>query len=405
MSRREARRGRGALRPVDMPSLADTLLLALYALGHIALMLAVCNRFMVRLRDTPGKTALMAAYLAAWPALAVVSALWIGPVGFAESFLFRAPWPQKLLAPWQWLVCAWVFAGIIAEVRRRRGPLPTELLARQIRLRPVAASAPCGPARLLARGDLARLEVCELTLAPARLPADLDGLRIAHLSDLHHDGEPRSEAFMAAVAEEVRRAAPDMVAITGDIVPFVAVPGSLAEAATTLGDLGAGCEVYAVLGNHDFWADAPQVQDALERRGVRVLRNEGTPVKRGSGRLWLAGLDDHWSGLADLDAALRGCGPGDFCVLLAHNPDAIIEAARRGIDLQLSGHTHGGQVALPLVGPLVVPSDHGRRFAEGLHKVGPALLWVSRGQSVHLPIRVGSTPQVTLITLRVPRGR
>ena len=399
MSPREARHGGRALRPEDMLSLADQLLLALYALGHIALMVALCNRGLVRLRDTPGKAALMAAYFAAWLALPVASALWIGPAGFAESFLFRAPWPQKLLAPWQWFVCAWPLAGVLVEGRRRRRPAPAELLARHMRLRAVDLSALSGSARLLARGDLARLEVCELTLAPARLPAGLDGLRLAHLSDLHHDGGPRSEALMAVVKDEVVRAAPDLVAVTGDIIPHA---GSLEEAAAALGDLGAGCDVYAVLGNHDFWVDASRVQEALERRGVRVLRNEAAQAIRDGGRLWLAGVDDYWSASADLDAALRGRAPDDFCLLLAHNPDAVIEASRRGVHLQLSGHTHGGQVVFPLIGPLIVPSDHGRRFAEGLHRVGGALLWVSRGQSVHLPIRLGSTPQVTLITLRCP---
>lgn len=382
-----------------MLSLADQLLLALYVLGHIALMLAVCNRFVVKLRDTPGKTALLAAYAGAWLALPVASAMWIGPAGFAESFLLRAPWPQKLLAPWQWFVCAVPIAGLIVEVRRRRRPAPPELLARHTRLRPLDLPALSGPARPAAWGDLARVEVCELTLTPARLPAGLDGLRITHLSDPHHDGEPRSEAMMAVVRDEVACAAPDLIAVTGDIVPDA---DRLEEAAAALGALRGECAVYAVLGNHDFWVDASQVQEALEQQGVRVLRNEGAQIVRDDDCLWLAGVDDYWSGLADLDAALRGRATEDFCVLLAHNPDAVMEASRRGVHLQLSGHTHGGQVAFPLVGPLVVPSDHGRRFVEGLHKVDGTLLHVSRGQSVHMPIRLGSTPQVTLVTLRSP---
>lgn len=381
-----------------MSSIADILLAALYFVGHLELMLAGANRWVVRIRDRPAKSALFVAYTLAWCAVPVVSASWIGLSGFAESFLFRAPVPQRLLCPWQWFTTGAAIVGLVSRLSAlRKSAGPAEQLQARSRLTRIDHSHIRGPlARLAARGDAGRLEVADITLALPSLPPTFDGLRVAHLSDLHYGGEI-SEALTALVIQEVEAAAPDLIVFTGDLATF---ERDIERGAEALASMPAPLGTYVVLGNHDFWTDAQRTHTALVERGVCVLRNQGVRLQRGPETIWLAGVDDYWSPTCDLGAALAARGEGEFCLLLAHNPDQVIAASRQEVDLQLSGHTHGGQVALPILGPLMVPSEHGRRFAHGLHKVGGTLLYVSRGLGAHPPIRIGSVLEVILLTLR-----
>ncbi|MGH9377896.1 MAG: metallophosphoesterase, partial [Terriglobia bacterium] len=195
-------------------------------------------------------------------------------------------------------------------------------------------------------------EITETQVSLPRLPAVDDGLRIVHLTDIHL-GLFTSVEEVQRVVDLANLLDPDVVALTGDYVTFS--PTYIWPVAQALSRLRARLGVFAVLGNHDFRVGAEEVTRALRAYHIRVLRNAsyalcpGDPVVKkhkvgGSYRtgatLWIAGVDDPWVGVADLGKALQPIPPRDPKILLCHNPETIGEAARRGVDLMLSGHTH-----------------------------------------------------------------
>jgi predicted MPP superfamily phosphohydrolase len=232
-----------------------------------------------------------------------------------------------------------------------------------------------------------------VTLRPAGWPAALAGLRIGQISDLHL-GHHYAEANVAWAIAAMRRERPDMIVLTGDFIAF-------ADAIPTLGarlaGLSAPLGVYAVLGNHDGGAEARDVITALGHAGVVVLRNQSRWINVATSGFWLLGLDDIWHGRHDVAAMLDGVSPTGCRVLLAHAPDVVELAARHQIAVQLSGHTHGGQIRLPWIGPFSLPR-HGTRYPIGEYRVGPTTLYVSRGVA-GAPLRLGCPPEATVITL------
>lgn len=232
------------------------------------------------------------------------------------------------------------------------------------------------------------------------LPAGLDGLTIAQLSDLHR-GPHVAEEHIRRGAEIAASLDPDLVVITGDFVSKSArYATSCAEA---LRPLRARLGVYAVLGNHDHWTGQTRlIRQVLARRGVEVLVNGSARFSHDSVDWWLCGVDDVWSGGPDLRATLAGARRDAFRVLLCHEPDFADVAADAGVPLQLSGHSHGGQVILPIAGPVVLP-PHGRKYPIGLRRVAgrQTLIYTNVGLGLIAPaIRFNCPPEVTLLTLR-----
>ena len=226
------------------------------------------------------------------------------------------------------------------------------------------------------------------------LPASLDGFTIAQLADLHRGPDVTQEDIVLAV-ELALRQKPDLVVLTGDYVTGSAdYAPSCAEA---LSPLLASGDVLACLGNHDHWTDANAVAGALTGAGLTVLRNAAREVADG---LWVAAVDDVWEQHADLERALEGVPAGATVVLLAHEPDYADEVATDGrVSLQLSGHSHGGQVRLPFIGAPLLPYL-GRKYPAGLYRVGEMWLYVNRGVGLIAPaVRFNCRPEVTLLRL------
>jgi predicted MPP superfamily phosphohydrolase len=232
-----------------------------------------------------------------------------------------------------------------------------------------------------------------------RLPAALDGLRVVQLSDIHHSPFTGREQIERAV-ELANSLRPDIIALTGDYISHEREYA--APCAEMLGKLRARCGVYAVLGNHDHWTDAALITDLFQAEGIRVLVNEGMrfehPEYPGAS-FWLAGVDDTMVGLEDLPLALAGSAADELKLLLAHNPIVLRRAARAGVDLVLSGHTHGGQVTLRAERS---PSGRPRRrLLRGLGRQGDTQIYVTRGLgTVVLPVRYGCLPEVSLLELK-----
>jgi uncharacterized protein len=229
-----------------------------------------------------------------------------------------------------------------------------------------------------------------------RLPAAFDGFRIVQLSDIHHGPFSSREQIERAV-DTANRLKPDIIALTGDYISkerHYAAP-----CAEMLGRLKARYGVYAVLGNHDHWTDAALITDLFRAEGITVLINEGQRFELNGEAIWLSGVDDTMVGLEDLSLALAGARSDEMKLLLAHNPIILRRAARANVDLVLSGHTHGGQVAIR--SERSASGRPRRRMLKGLGRQGNTQIYVNRGLgTVVLPIRYGCPPEVSLLELR-----
>jgi predicted MPP superfamily phosphohydrolase len=229
-----------------------------------------------------------------------------------------------------------------------------------------------------------------------RLPTAFTGFRVVQLSDVHHGPFSSCEQIERAV-ETANRLQPDIIALTGDYISRERQYA--APCAEMLGQLRARYGVYAVLGNHDHWTDAALITDLFRAEGINVLINEGMRFEQRGAAFWLAGVDDTMVGLEDIPLALAGARQDEMKLLLAHNPIVLRRAARAGVDLVLSGHTHGGQVALRSErGPSGRPR---RRLLKGLGRQGHTQIYVNRGLgTVVLPIRYGCPPEISLLELQ-----
>ena len=249
-----------------------------------------------------------------------------------------------------------------------------------------------------------RLVVRRLELALPRWPAGLDGLRLALVSDLHAGGPQVQPEHVARVVERTLREKPDLIAVLGDVID-VKVHGGAYVSPDAIGrelaKLRAPLGVFAVMGNHDWHSgEGLGVLRALREAGLTVLENAASPVVSGDTTLQVAGVADAHTRLADVYATLRDVPAGDPVLLLSHNPDVFPQVPPR-VALTVSGHTHGGQVDIPLVRRLMIPSRFGDRYAHG-HKVeGGRHLYVTSGVGTsRWPIRLRRPPEIVVLTLR-----
>jgi uncharacterized protein len=312
----------------------------------------------------------------------------------------------------------------IVRFHRRRpatiDPAPAAALAEEVRHHSLAR---------LPLNEILRLTVVDWTLDVPRLPPALDGLSIVHLTDLHLSGRI-GKAYYREVVRIANGLEPDLVAVTGDILEK---PACLPWIADTLGRLSAPAGVYFVLGNHDLVAmqegglapsgtpktppersaasrlspffqavDARPLRQALEQCGLidlggrwRQIEFRGTPIV-------LLGNERPWGATAaDLKDAPPPAPAGPVRIALAHTPDQLGWAVRHDVDLLLTGHTHGGQICLPLLGPIFSPTLHGVKYIGGVYYVPPTILHASRGISGDAPVRWRCPPEIARIRLRV----
>jgi hypothetical protein len=232
-------------------------------------------------------------------------------------------------------------------------------------------------------------------------PPPLSGLRIAVIADLHAGARFIGADKVRRVVALTDAARPDLILLAGDYTG--ARPGSARymtpEAiAQLLKPLAAPLGVYAVLGNHDHWEGGPRFAAALRAVGIAVLDNRSRILATPRGPLTLVGIDDAFTHHADPVKALAGVGPGALC--FTHSPD-IFPALPRTCRLTVAGHTHGGQVDLPLFGRLIVPSKYDQRYAAGLVREGGKTLFVSTGIGTSIvPVRFAVPPEVSLLEIR-----
>lgn len=266
------------------------------------------------------------------------------------------------------------------------------------------------------------LSVEKLTVAIANLPPSLQGTKLVQLSDLHYDGLRLSEAMLAQAIAVTNEAEPDLIVLTGDYVTDN--PAPIRQLVLRLKHLQSRSGIYAVLGNHDLYYSQSQreITNALTSIGINVLWNEiAYPLGQ---ELPIVGLADYWSREFNIKPVMSKLDADTPRIVLSHNPDTAQPLKKWRVDLQLSGHTHGGQILLPGIGPAVNLYKSFRRrlsksarrrmpfmqkdcakvvrhweWAQGFHKVGNNQLYVNRGLGTYLPGRLFCPPEVTVITL------
>lgn len=251
--------------------------------------------------------------------------------------------------------------------------------------------------------------VTHRVLPIADLPEPLNGLRIVQLTDIHH-GPWLALPYVREVVDAANALEADLILLTGDYVHHS--PAYIKPVAAELARLRARIGAVAVLGNHDWWEDGPLMAAELDRAGILPIDNGRrilTPDRRlatdAAEGLAIAGVGDLWEDPPDYRRALAGLPPTMPRLLLSHNPDVaeepgLVRGGRR-VDLMLSGHTHGGQVAFPLLGTPITPSQFGQKYAQGLVRGPVCPVFVCRGIGVSmLPLRAGVPPEIAVLELR-----
>ncbi len=255
---------------------------------------------------------------------------------------------------------------------------------------------------LRGRWELSRPEVRRVEVELSGLGPAFDGYRVVQFSDVHLDGA-MSLKRLRRVVEMVNAESPDLVAFTGDFVSS-RLPSNEKGLAEAFRELRSADGVAAVLGNHDHLVDAPEVRRIVLSAGVRELQNDVLTLRRGTDSLHLAGIDDLLEGEARMDRVLEKLPLDGAAVLLSHCPDfADVSGPTGRFGLQLSGHSHGGQIRLPLLGAVVKP-PHSKRYPMGSYEVGGMRLYTNRGLgTVKIPLRLNCKPEITVFTLRSRR--
>jgi uncharacterized protein len=248
------------------------------------------------------------------------------------------------------------------------------------------------------------LSVENVSIPMPRMHDAFRGIRIVQISDMHYANftEP---FFVRRAVEEVNRLKGDIVVLTGDYITAGLWPlQDITRFANNCAEILSGitCPIrYAVLGNHDFAVGREMVTDALVAHHIPVLTNRSVPLEREGRRLWFAGTGDALSRDVDLDRAVPAAShkDGEPVILLTHEPDILKYVAPFGVDLMLSGHTHGGQVRIPFLPPLFLPLL-GTEYVQGLFRMGNTRLYVNRGiGAVGMPFRLNCPPEITVLTL------
>jgi predicted MPP superfamily phosphohydrolase len=387
----------------------DVALLLLALIGHTLVWVGLVNRIHSRFLPRWIIDALTLLCGVALLLIPVGLAFWYVSAGLAPAGWFDPLAPNWLVA--SYLLVCWAVTALGAGRWLRRWPLhrPPAILrwhrARSLgRLAPVSDPQAAGRVHhLLATlpgNEILQLDVVERALEVPRLVPALEGLTLVHASDFHFTGRV-GKPYFHEVVELCNQLEPDLVAITGDLVDRGECIDWVPD---TLGRLAARDGVYFVLGNHDLRVDTDRLRRTLVDAGLVDLGGRWIEVPIGGASVVLAGNQLPWiPPAADMQTApRRRANGGPLRILLAHSPDQFDWAQAGDFDLMLAGHTHGGQIRLPLVGPIMIPSWTGARFASGVFYAAPTVLHVTRGVSGEVPLRLNCAPEIARLVLHGP---
>lgn len=244
------------------------------------------------------------------------------------------------------------------------------------------------------------LTVVHRTIVISPWHKERTGLRIAVISNLHVGSPYKGIPSLKQIVSITNAEQPDLVVLLGDYVIRGVLGGHFVPPASIANELSnLRASVVAVLGNHDWWDDGIEVRHALESCGIRVLENEAVSMEYRQQHFWVGGLSDLWTRGNGIASTLSKIHDNEPVLLLMHNPDVFPGIPQR-VSLSLAGHTHGGQVNLPIVGRLDVPSKFGQRYAYGLIEESGRKLFVTSGVGTSIvPVRFRVPPEVIILDL------
>ena len=248
-----------------------------------------------------------------------------------------------------------------------------------------------------------RLVIKHETIQIDNWPHELDGLRIAVLSDIHADDWFVTDKKLRSIVEETNQLQPELIVILGD---YMSSNGHVTRRVepevlgARLKEFRAPSGVYSVLGNHDWWYSGAKVGQGLEQNGINVLENQALQINVRGTMIWLVGLADLWTRPQRIAETVGKVPEGQTMIALTHNPDIFPNVPQR-VPLLLAGHTHGGQVRFPLIGPVVESSDYGDRYVRGHVFENNHHLFVTTGIGISIvPVRFGVPPEIVLLTIK-----
>ncbi|MBK9927130.1 MAG: metallophosphoesterase [Anaerolineales bacterium] len=247
------------------------------------------------------------------------------------------------------------------------------------------------------------IQIENVTLKLPRLTSRFFGTRIAQISDIHIGGWMNAERLQHAI-DQIITEKPDLLLLTGDFLIGHTFDRNseehLQSLIAILAPLAKSIPSFGVLGNHDYWTNADAIREMLQQSGITDLTNSTATISRDSEALHLCGVDDVWEGDVKLDDVVAKLPKDGAAVLLAHEPDFADESAATGrFDLQVSGHSHGGQVVIPFYGAPILPFL-GQKYPSGLYQVGSMFQYTNRGLGmIDPPVRFNCPPEITIFTL------
>jgi uncharacterized protein len=248
-----------------------------------------------------------------------------------------------------------------------------------------------------------RLVLHSESIAVSGWPSALDGIKIAAIGDIHAGSPFIDEAKLEEIVNLTNSQQPDLIVLLGDYMVrdrFYRQPMEPEAIARSLGGLKAPLGVYAVMGNHDWWYNGDRVMKAFENVKITVLENQVREIQKGGTSIWLVGLADAWTRPQEITETFAQVPLNATTIVITHNPDSFAKLPS-STHLMFAAHTHGGQVALPLLGRLVVPSDFGQRYAAGHVEENGRHLFVTTGIGTSiLPVRFRVPPEVALVTIK-----
>jgi len=309
------------------------------------------------------------AYLSAYTVICWIVGCTIAPI-FEIFYLLRRPAPQLVKE-----------TAVTVDVAKELGYAPTGH-GKEARL--------CN----LPLNQCFQVEFTEKTFVLPQIPAAWDGLTILHLTDLHFCGTPDRAFFQYVFEQCMKQGTPDLIALTGDVVDSEKHHRWIVP---LLGRMRCTVGAFAILGNHDAWRDPSRIRRRLRRAGMTVLGNSWQQIDVRGEPMIIAGHEGPWfTPIPELSK----CPDKIFRLLLSHTPDHIKWARTQGIDLMLAGHVHGGQIRLPVLGSVFVPSRYSRQYDCGAFYEAPTVMHVGRGLAGQHPLRFFCKPEVTRIILR-----
>jgi len=381
-------------------------LVTFFWLGQIKLCITIINKYIVFMHDRLAKhilTIVFSLFMAIWPLVLFLQYRQSDIVGQILTLHPRSIFPAALLVYFAYGVILFVRANIVALIKKLRRSLPRRvcLLESRSQLTPeadkwVPPQFPLGLGKFLNPfNNYYQLEKNIFEIQCDGLPDEFDGLRVAHLTDFHFDGLLDDNYYNFCISE-TNGMKPDIIFVTGD---NISLKSYICRAVESLSRLRATEGVFFLRGNHDFWTDGSGILAELRKKGCAVLDNKAVYIKRGESQIRVYGVEHPWKRDKNWDRLLWEEG-GIFTLCATHTPDNFRRAADAGAALTLCGHTHGGQIRLPFLGPVICPSRYNRTYDQGFFERNGRLLYINRGIGSTVPFRFRCVAEIALFILR-----